>query len=170
MTPIFPGMDPYLEDPAIWPGVHARFIVYLAEVLRPLVGPRSIADVEQRVYVEGPDREVIPDVVILRNRPERLASSVAVVEDDAYVEVEVPPVEVRETYVVLIDRNSGDRVVATIELVSPTNKYAGPGRASYLRKQREVLASDSHRIEIDLLRGGPHVLAVAEWAARSQGD
>jgi hypothetical protein len=31
MPMIFPGMDPYLEDPRIWPGVHSPFIVYLAD-------------------------------------------------------------------------------------------------------------------------------------------
>ena len=31
MPLIFPGMDPYLENPAIFPGIHSRMIVYLAD-------------------------------------------------------------------------------------------------------------------------------------------
>jgi hypothetical protein len=27
MNTPFPGMDPYLEHPALWPGIHARLIV-----------------------------------------------------------------------------------------------------------------------------------------------
>ena len=27
----FPGMDPYLEHPAFFPGVHDRFIAYLCD-------------------------------------------------------------------------------------------------------------------------------------------
>ena len=53
-------------------------------------------------------------------------------------------------------------------MLSPTNKYAGPGRDSYLTKQREVLTSQAHLLEIDLLRRGPHVLAVPEWIARQR--
>jgi Protein of unknown function (DUF4058) len=30
MSMIFPGMDPYLEDPKLWPGLHSRMVVYLA--------------------------------------------------------------------------------------------------------------------------------------------
>jgi hypothetical protein len=33
MSMIFPGMDPYLEAPQVWPDVHTRFIVYLGEHL-----------------------------------------------------------------------------------------------------------------------------------------
>ena len=66
----------------------------------------------------------------------------------------------------ILDRHSGQRVVTVLEVLSPANKYAGPGRDSYLAKQREVLASQAHLIEVDLLRRGPHTLAVLEWIAR----
>jgi Protein of unknown function (DUF4058) len=91
------------------------------------------------------------------------------VEDDTFVEVQAPEGEVHQPYVALLDRQSGQRVVTVIEVVSPTNKYAGPGRESYVAKQDEVRRSATHLVEIDLLRTGPHVLAVPEWAARRQG-
>jgi hypothetical protein len=75
-----------------------------------------------------------------------------------------------ETYLNILDRRADERVVAVIEVLSPTNKYAGPGRDSYLTKQREILQSSAHLVEIDLLRAGPHVLAVPEHAARRQGE
>ena len=31
----FPGMDPYLEHPVLWEGLHARLIVALANQLQP---------------------------------------------------------------------------------------------------------------------------------------
>ncbi len=166
---IFPGMDPYLENPWTWQGFHNRFIVYLAEFLQPLIEPRYVADVEQRVFVEGPSRDIIPDIWVARDRLEERASAVAIVEEDAAVEVMVPPLEVHESYVTLLDLLTDQRIVTVIELLSPTNKYAGPGRKSYQTKQEEILASETHLVEIDLLRNGPHVLAVAEWAARSSG-
>ncbi len=29
----FPGMDPYLEDPAFWEDFHDRFVTYWSDVL-----------------------------------------------------------------------------------------------------------------------------------------
>ena len=46
-----------------------------------------------------------------------------------------------------------------IELLSPANKI-GDGRAQYIQKQRDILASDVHLVEIDLLGyGQPTVMA-----------
>jgi hypothetical protein len=169
MGMIFPGMDPYLEDPVLWPGVHASLIVYIRDHLQPLLRPRYIAAIEERVFVEGPDREIIPDVWLKQTRAERGEQGVALATEDAPVVVRVPSLEVHETYIALLDRQSGQKVVTVIEVVSPTNKYPGPGRKSYGDKQKEVRGSDTHLVEIDLLRMGPHVLAVPEWLARGQG-
>ena len=72
MSTMFPGMDPYLEHPQVWPDVHASFIVYLREHLRPLLGPRYIIAIAIRVFVEGPttDHPIIPDASVTPIRPE----------------------------------------------------------------------------------------------------
>jgi len=36
----FPGMDPYLERPDLWPHVHNRLIVAIADDLAPRLRPR----------------------------------------------------------------------------------------------------------------------------------
>jgi hypothetical protein len=167
MAMIFPGMDPYLEDPQVWPGIHNRFIVYLADYLQTRLPPRYIAGVNERVFVEGPDREVIPDSWV-RRHPGDTTGGVAVAEADAPDIVEILPLEVHESYVEILDLQSGQQLVTAIEIVSPTNKYEGPGRTSYRTKQREVLGSRTHLVEIDLLRRGPHVLAVPEHAVRGR--
>ncbi|MCI0684231.1 MAG: DUF4058 family protein [Gemmataceae bacterium] len=69
-----------------------------------------------------------------------------------------------------MDRETGRSVVTVIELVSPSNKYRGAGRKSYLAKQRQVLDSTVHLVEIDLLRTGRHVMAVPEPVARAHGS
>ena len=168
---IFPGMDPYLENAQLWPDVHASFIVYLREHLRPLLQPRYVIAIESRVFVEGPaaDPAIIPDAWVRPNVPERPQAPVALPEADAAIEVQVAPVEVEETYLTIRDRQSGQEVVTVIEVVSPANKYAGPGRVSYVAKQTEVRQSTAHLVEIDLLRTGPHVAAIPEWAARQHG-
>jgi hypothetical protein len=170
MSMIFPGMDPYLEDPRIWAGVHSRFIVYLADQLQPLIRPRYIAAVEERVFVQGPEqREIIPDTWLKRQRPEAPPAT-AVLDVDTPVVMQVPELEIHESYVEILDRESEQRIVTVVELLSPTSKFPGAGQESYLAKQREVRASQTHLVEIDLLRAGQHVLAVPEWAARGNGQ
>jgi hypothetical protein len=169
MAMIFPGMDPYLEDPEIWPGVHASLIVYIRDQLQPKLRPRYIAAIEQRVFLEGPDREIIPDIWLKQTRAFREEAPVALANGEGPVVVRVPGLEIHETYIAILDRRSGQKIVTIIEVVSPSNKYPGEGRKSYLAKQQEVRKSDAHLVEIDLLRTGHHVLAVAEWAARGQG-
>ncbi|MBL8794714.1 MAG: DUF4058 family protein [Planctomycetia bacterium] len=169
MAMIFPGMDPYLEDAQRWPGVHHRLITYAADALQPRLRPRYTAAIETRVYIEEPDREIAPDVLVQEQHTRNGGVAVALAEADTALLVQVAPLEVHEAYIAIRDRDTDRRVVTVIELLSPTNKYAGPGRTSYETKQREVLSSNAHLVEIDLLRFGPHVLAVPEWAARNRG-
>jgi hypothetical protein len=44
----FPGMDPYLEHPEVWPGVHLLLIAALAESLTPQLRPKYAVSVEVR--------------------------------------------------------------------------------------------------------------------------
>lgn len=169
MSMIFPGMDPYLEHPALWMGVHNALIVYLRDQLRPKLRPRYIPAIEERVYIED-TTDIRPDVEILRASARRRGgAAVATVEADDPIRV-LCREDVHEPYVTILDLQNAKKVVAVIEVLSPTNKYAGPGRDSYLAKQREVLSSDAHLVEIDLLRLGPHVLAVPEMECRWQID
>lgn len=166
---IFPGMDPYLEDPQIWPGLHASLIVYIRDNLQPQLRPRYLAAIEERVYVEGPDRHVIPDVWIKQHRPHLAQGTVALAEAEAPEWVTLPSLEIHEGYIRILDCQTGQEVVTVLEVVSPSNKFAGPGRVLYEMKQREVLHSRAHLVEIDLLREGPHVLAVPQHLARGRG-
>ena len=87
MAMIFPGMDPYLEDPQFWSGVHGRLVIYLADLLQPKLGSRYVAAVEERVYVEGPERYIQPDLFVrqpqARPQSRREAGGVATLEADA---------------------------------------------------------------------------------------
>lgn len=175
---IFPGMDPYLEHPQLWAGFHHTLITYIRDFLRPLLSPRYIAAVEDRVYLEGADREIVPDVWVRRGQAKSrdlprssVPSSLASLEEETPILVRVPALEVHEGYITILDRRSRQKVVTVIEVGSPTNKHAGPGRKLYKAKQRELLASDVHLVEIDLLRKGPHVLAIPKRTARREaGD
>ncbi len=173
MAMIFPGMDPYLENPAIFPGIHSRMVVYLADQLATVLHPRYVASVGDRVYVESSlgatGHPIIPDVWVRHAQARGASGGVVAVADEVELDqpllIDASRLEIKQHYVEILDRESNMRVVTVIELVSPTNKYAGPGRESYLLKQREVLNSDTHLVEIDLLRRGPHVLAVCDHLA-----
>jgi len=47
----FPGMDPYLEDGALWPGFHRQFVQTLHQILQPSLTYRYLAHIKQRHYV-----------------------------------------------------------------------------------------------------------------------
>ena len=158
----FPGTDPFLEHPVLWESVHARLIVTIADQLQPKLDPRYITSIEERVFIEGPQRR-IPDVWIQRVRGAEHSVLTDKSESDSAVIVEVEDLEVHETRIEILDSYNEMKVVALIEVVSPTNKAAGPGRVSYQAKQEETLARECHLIEIDLLRRGRHVLAIPEW-------
>jgi hypothetical protein len=161
----FPGMDPYLEHPVLWEGIHARLVVAIANQLQPKLDPRYIASIEERVFIEGPQRR-IPDVWIQKVREESGSSPLAEADSDTAVIVEVEDLEIHEARVEILDSYSEMKLVALIEVVSPANKAAGPGRVSYKAKQRETLTRECHLVEIDLLRHGRHVLCIPEWRVK----
>lgn len=94
------------------------------------------------------------------------AGGVAVAEAVATEPIVIPFVreEVRQAFLE-IRAQPGERLVTTIEILSPANKTAGPGRTLYLQKQDEVLQSQIHLVEIDLLRAGAPTTVVPMSAA-----
>ncbi|MCY2989166.1 MAG: DUF4058 family protein [Planctomycetota bacterium] len=169
MNMIFPGMDPYLEHPVLWESVHARLIVAMANHLQPQLDPRYVTSIEERVYIEGPQRR-IPDLWI-QQTPDAFGGTAVMAAEagDTAVIVEVEELEVHETRVEILDAYNDMKLVCIVELVSPTNKAPGPGRESYHGKQQEILTRDCHLVEIDLLRAGQHVLSLPKWRASRLG-
>ena len=175
----FPGMDPYLEDPEIFPDFHDSFITYLRENLQASLPAPYFAAIGRRVWIEVSRRSIGPDVEVRR----AIRSSAHANEPTGSVAVANPPVahpvvvkvahdEFREPFVEIYTRgDEGKRLVASIEVLSISNKTPGErGRDLYLRKQKEILGSQVHLVEIDLLRGGEHSTAVPlESAAHACG-
>jgi hypothetical protein len=162
----FPGMDPYLEHPALWPGVHQRLITYLGDALNALLPPHYVADIGERLYVVQSERSIYPDVVVVEPPaavflPERGASGTAAVlnSDPSWV-LTVDPIERREVFIEILSVGDTSRVVTVIEVLSPSNKTPGSeGRQLYVTKQQEILQSPTHMLEIDLLHYGEHTVA-----------
>ena len=63
-----------------------------------------------------------------------------------------------ESYIEVLDLRSGNRVITTIEVISPTNKRAGEGRRLYVAKRQDMMRAGVNTVEIDLLRDGETLL------------
>jgi hypothetical protein len=160
-----PGMDPFLEDPAVFPDLHDNLIAELRTAINAQLPPPYYARSASRVWVEPSQRRVGPDVNVLRpERPGTTGTALTPVATGVArppVVVRIPREEFRETYLDIYARPGNERLVTTIEVLSLTNKTSGgEGRSLYLQKQREVLGSKVNLVEIDLLRGGQHTTAV----------
>ena len=163
----FPGMDPYLEEPSLWPNLHHSLITYSRAALNAALPSHYVATIEERVYIMPYERSVIPDVNIhsrftpLVPRPPG-RGGVAIAEPfDPPLIVRLQPQEVHEGYIEIRKVDDKLRVVTTIEVLSPSNKVPNSqGGQKYLRKQKEVLSSPTHLVEIDLLRTGAHTVAI----------
>lgn len=172
----FPGMDPYLEHPALWPGVHQRLITYLGDTLNAMLPPRYVADIGERLYVVEPAHIIYPDVVVheqslasSQSPLERAATSTEVSGDPPWV-LTIEPVEMREVFIHILSVVDASCVITAIEVLSPSNKASGsPGKELYQSKQSELLASQTHFMEIDLLRRGSHTVAAPRGALEQRG-
>lgn len=161
----FPGMDPYLENSWHFPGFHHGMISEIKAYLNRRLRPKYVACVEERVYISDDDdpgrRHIIPDVEIrhvggdasLRQSPiDESAGGVEVAEP--IIAVSLIDNEIHDAYLSVVDVAT-KKVITVIEVLSPTNKCRGAtGRTLYLKKRHELLSSETHLVEIDLLREG----------------
>ena len=170
----FPGMDPYLESPEFFPGLHDNLVIELERALQACLPPAYFADTRSRVWVEYMERAFEPDVDIVRSSdaPAGIGSdngggtAVAVRVQPVVVYV---PNETREIFLEIRTVQGERRLVTALEVLSPSNKIPGAhGRDKYEEKQLEVLSSKVNLIEIDLLRGGTHTTAVPRARAEAE--
>ncbi|MFQ5859608.1 MAG: DUF4058 family protein [Anaerolineae bacterium] len=161
----FPGMDPFLEDPIEWGGVHTRLINSISDDLADFISPHFFVKIEERVYIITPDdpdrRPIVPDVyAVTGQRAEQPVAMAGVITAPTLIEP-LYDVEIRDRYIEILDARNRE-VVTTIEVLSPYNKAPGTqGREAFLRKRKTVMTSKVHWIEIDLLRAGERPPEVA---------
>src|SRR5215471_16491621 len=122
----FPGMDPYLEDDALWPAFHHQLVLCLYQILLPGLVDRYRARVAQRHYTT------------------EQALFTSVVREEHH-----------EDYIEVRQRSDG-RIITLVDVVSPANKVSVAGRSAYLDKRREAKSANANLVEIDLvLQGQP---------------
>lgn len=144
--PVFPGMDPFIEDQR-WVEFHNALVIEIQRELSRLLVPHYTVISES--YVELRMR---PDVSVLRGKPgtEPLESS-SLATADATRTITPTIYEIDEQPRVEIRDDEG-RLVTVVEVLSPANKDRHRDR--YLANRDAILYSDTHLVEIDLLRGG----------------
>ncbi len=175
MSSPFPGMDPYLEDPAIWPDLHDALAGEIRNELNQTLPSPYYARLEMRpelgiIAGGGVRQRIFQDVTVVRHP--RLS---AVVETPGVATLERPrravsrsiglkirTDRIRHHFIEIRDPAQGHKLITLIEIVSPSNKRPGPDRDLYESKQGEVLESDANLIEIDLLRGGRRILPTSQ--------
>jgi hypothetical protein len=169
MSSPFPGMDPYLEAPDIWPDFHQALAGEIRNELNGTLPGPYYARLEMRpeigiVAEGGAPRRIVPDVAVVRHPRRQPARGGAAVLDlprrdvSNSLELVTHNELIRHHFVEIRDPSHGHKLITLIEILSPSNKRPGPDRDAYQRKQREVLESDASLIELDLLRGGEPVL------------
>jgi|YNPBryantNP2012_1023418.scaffolds.fasta_scaffold01416_6 hypothetical protein len=155
----FPGMDPYIEDPKIWPDFHNNLAAEIQGQLNRVIQPRYVARLVPYVTYETIEisdvRGIRPDVGIWHvPAREGVIETTAVITPapvESIVAVDIP-VRLASVAVHLVGTM---QLVTAIEILSPINKRPGhEAYTDYQRKRRDLLRSPAHLIELDLLRGG----------------
>jgi hypothetical protein len=176
----FLGMDPYIEACHLWEDFHHDLILEIKSVLAPLLPARYVVRAGERAYLvmsapEGATQEhrFWPDVTVASTPvPPASAQAVSPTVATAGSEGEPAPVSVqalveteyREVFLEIRQPPPTKRVVACIEILSPSNKRPRTkGWRLYNRKRRAYLAGQAHFVEIDLLRGGRRMPMAGQW-------
>ena len=128
MPSAFPGMDPYLEHPKLWPAFQHQVLACLYQILLPGLVDRYRARVGSRAYTS----EMILFTSILKE-------------------------EHTEEFIEVRNRTDG-KLVTLIEVVSPANKATPEGRTAYLEKRKEAILCRAGVVEIDLVLQGKPLL------------
>jgi hypothetical protein len=158
----FPGMNPYVERASVWHDFHERWIPLVADLIGAQVLPRYFVRIDEHMYIHelsAEERRFIgrSDLLVPALTPSSAATSTVSPVLNAPGEVGVPAVDSETLSFLEIRDRDNHQLVTVIELLSPSNKYAGPDREQYLAKARQLQRSWVHFVEIDLLRGGPRM-------------
>ena len=145
----FPGMDPYLEAPVRWLGIHNQFLADARRAIKRTLPPGYVTELEERLVIdEGGSYRA--DVSVKKwDGASGGTATASLLEAPVVRELPSPVSE----WLIEVRTASGD-LVTTIELLSWSNKRPGRDRDQFLARREELLAGDTNYVEVDLLRGG----------------
>jgi Protein of unknown function (DUF4058) len=165
----FPGMDPYLESPDWFPNLHGDLITHMEGALQRSLPPSYYAQSHYRFWLEYSQRYADRVLKVVRSAEAprgRSRGGVAVAEPGTGGPLVITVDTIvhgpfKQSFLEIRRRRGKEiRLVTAIAILSPNKKLSHPCRAQFIEKQQEVLCSEAHLVEIDLLRGGTHTVAV----------
>jgi len=173
----FPGMDPYIEACGLWGDFHSHLIEKIGEKLADVAPDHYLVRTGERSYVVLVESEAkksypfFPDVRIIEPRGRKKASKkggTALAEPDGAIEPLTMRAfiqeEHRESFIEILEATPGQRLVTSIEVLSPSNKRRGTeGWELYQRKRQSLLLGKANLVEIDLLVGGQRMPMLDPW-------
>lgn len=165
MENTYPGMHPRLENKEYFHDFHTSLLVDIRYYLAPRLPERYRIQVEKSLTLDGlfEDRQVFTPSV-------QVSQTVDVPPTQVVAERGLQPEFVMDAPVsrptrFLEIRDRADRLVTTIEILSPSNKRL-PDFQKFQEKQSALHENGVHLVEIDLLRKG-----LRRWTdARANGD
>jgi hypothetical protein len=167
MSSPFPGMDPYLEG-ELWQEFHETLASALRAQLMPRLAPKYVALLAKRYVLDRPalgvfvpPRVIYPDVHVVgpvlrgpaagtsdARTGETMTIDAPAVELSSFTEAPQLAIEIRDV--------AERRLVTVIEILSPANKW-GEGAREYWERRIDLLRTETHLLELDLLRGGTRI-------------
>lgn len=153
----FPGMNPYLERQFEWDSFHNHFLIECLKRLVPQVSPSYVVRSNTRLYIHEPSAEerrffAQADLAIA-GRPST-ATAMATTTKTAPQYRTIPACVETERVNYLEIRSKDDVVITVVELLSRSNKLPKSDRELFLMKRDELIRSDVHYVELNLLRAG----------------
>ena len=151
----FPGMDPYLEG-ELWQEFHETLAGAIRAQLMPRLAPKYVALLGKRHTLDRPALGVFdappetPSTAKMQTQGGIAAPALVL---PRILEVPQLSVEIRDV--------AERRLVTVIEILSPANKY-GDGAREYLDRRADLLRTEPHLLELDLLRQGARIPLVGE--------
>ncbi len=146
----FPGMDPRLECPALWPDFQIGMLFAFQAELNCILPEDYAACLDRHVWAWMPD--AAPQEA---DQPNLVTeASVETTKVVAPITITIPFIgRGSEPYLRIQDARCS-RDVTAIEILGPSRKKAGYPRDRYLWKRNDYFGSRVNVIELDLLRAG----------------
>jgi hypothetical protein len=122
-------MDPYLEDPKLWPEFQHQLVAALFQMLLPNLSDRYRARIACRQYTA----EIPLFTSVIREN-----------HQEEYLEIR---------------QRSSQRLITLVEVVSPANRTTAEGRQIYLKQRQQAIAEGAATVEICLVLQGKPTLS-----------
>jgi hypothetical protein len=168
----FPGMDPYIEACNLWGDFQHSLLHEIASYLARNTPDRYLVRTGQRSYLalhDSEDKVIYPCPAHVRaavqgGQKKRGTAMTEAAGEQPHILRAYLEEEHREIFLNVYEAGPEQRLVTTVEVLSPSNKRPGThGWDLYQRKRLSLMVDGVNLVEIDLLRGGQRMPMLDPW-------